>query len=582
MLLSKNRCLCLIVFCLLFLPSNSVCQSNDINEIFTAMNDELERSMTMLQIEDLEKPYYIGYTIEDRELTSISASFGALINSNQRKARTIAVDIRVGDYVFDNTNFSSRFAFGSGRLSTTQSILDNDYSILRHDLWRITDLAYKDALEKISNKRAAVQTQKIEEEIDDFEKIDPITSIEDQAVIKVDKIEWENRLKRLSEIFKDFLHLDETSVDLRIELSNTCFLNSEERKLYFNNFIISLGVFIAAQTENGTKITNSKEFHALSLEDFPSETELVAQIRALAEETELLRTTPVLDDYDGPILLTGEAAAEFFRQLLSSNLSGNRTPIVEDVRFQNTASRSKLARKINRRIAADFITAVDDPTMTHFNGSPMIGAYSMDDEGVRPAPLPIIEEGIMKNYYMSRIPTIHLNHTNGHGRSSFGSISVGRIGNLIISAKDGLSPEILEKEFIQLCKDEGLKFGIKVTRLMEPSAGSRAARMGFSSSYVRRSEEVSNPITAYKVYVDDGHEEPVRGFEIADVKVRLMKDILFAGNDAAVYNYIDSGPSGNVPATIVSPSIILEEVELRKVQQILEKAPLLTNPYIKK
>ena len=584
MSLSQKICICLIAFSLLLLPSQSVCQSeqqqDEVNVIFSAMKDELNRSMSMLQMEDLEKPYYISYKIQEDISSAISASFGALISSNHNKSRILAVDVRVGDYSFDNRNFSD---FGSVRLSVALSTLDTDYSVIRQDLWRATDLAYKNALEMITKKRAAIQTQEIEEKIDDFEKIEPISSVEVQPIVTIDKTEWETRLKRLSEIFKDFMNLDETRLNFSAIFSRHFFLNSEERKFHFSELIISLDVFIAGRAEDGTKVINAKRFHARSLNDFPSETELADQIRALAEETELLRSSPIMEDYDGPILLKGEPAAEFFILFLTDDISDNRVPIMEDPRRQSLASQSKLSRKLNRRVAADLISAVDDPTMTHFNGIPMIGTYSIDDEGIKPDPLQIIENGILKNYYMSRIPTKHFSHTNGHGRASLGYVPVGRIGNLIISAEDGLSPDSLKKEFIQLCRDEGLEYGIMVSRFLSPAHASTASNMGFPSSYrPYASREVLVPIMAYKVYVDDGREELIRGFEIIDVKVRLMRDILYAGNDAAVYNYFDFGPSGRIAATVVAPSIVLEEVEIRKIQQKPMKAPLLKNPYIKK
>jgi len=43
-----------------------------------AMRDELDRSIKQLQLENLEKPYFISYRVMDNENASVSASFGGI------------------------------------------------------------------------------------------------------------------------------------------------------------------------------------------------------------------------------------------------------------------------------------------------------------------------------------------------------------------------------------------------------------------------------------------------------------------------------------------------------------------------
>ncbi len=564
----------------LVIPETVFGQKNEEKVIFSAMKDEMDRSMDILQMEDLEKPYYISYRIQENNITSISASFGAVLSSGFRKSRSLAADVRVGDYKFDNTNFSSTFSFGSGRLMTYPPTLKTDYDVLRHDLWRTTDMAYKSSLESLTKKRAAIQTQKIEDELDDLEKIKAEKRKKTIPFIKVNRDEWEKKLKKLSSIFKDYASIDETLLSLRTNYSRHYMLNTEGTEIHLDKFIITLDIFIAAQAGDGTKVTNARSFYARSFEDFPDEAQLKTSIEALAKETTALQSAPVLEDYEGPVLFSGEASGAFFAQLLPSKLSSNRGSISEDTRFRRRSSQGKLARKLNRRVAPDFLSATDIPLLTHINNMPLIGSYPFDDEGIVPAPLPIIENGILKNYYMSRTPTKRLKHTNGHGRSSIGSIPAGRTGNLIISAKDGLPYDKLKQEFIQLCREEGLEYGIIISRMMRPSQESATGRMGFSIQYPSYGgSELSNPAIAYKVYVNDGREELIRGFEIVGVKVRILKDILFAGNDRSVYNYTDSGSSGSIASSLVAPSIVIEEIELRQIQQELLKPPILANPY---
>ncbi len=108
----------------------------DSDLIMRAMADELARSM-QLQMEDLEKPYFIQYSVEDSITYQISAAYGALVASARDRSRTFYGQIRVGSYELDNTNFTSGgggFFFGGGSAggSARASLpLDDDYSAIR-------------------------------------------------------------------------------------------------------------------------------------------------------------------------------------------------------------------------------------------------------------------------------------------------------------------------------------------------------------------------------------------------------------------------------------------------------------------
>src|SRR6266496_4400147 len=73
--------------------------------VFDAMQAELKRSMT-LTLGQLDKPYYLSYQVDDQRIWSASASLGGLVGSNLNEFRAPTVRIRVGDYKFDNTNWT--------------------------------------------------------------------------------------------------------------------------------------------------------------------------------------------------------------------------------------------------------------------------------------------------------------------------------------------------------------------------------------------------------------------------------------------------------------------------------------------
>ena len=51
---------------------------------------------------------------------------------------------------------------------------------------------------------------------------------------------------------------------------------------------------------------------------------------------------------------------------------------------------------------------------------------------------------------------------------------------------------------------------------------------------------VSLPLLAYRVY-PDGREELVRGLRFKDLTVRSLRDIVAAGGEPAVFDYLENG-----------------------------------------
>jgi hypothetical protein len=100
------------------------------------------------------------------------------------------------------------------------------------------------------------------------------------------------------------------------------------------------------------------------------------------------------------------------------------------------------------------------------------------------------------------------------------------------------------------------------------------------------------PLVVYKVYAKDGREELVRGARIAGFGARTLRNIAGIANDDFVFNYMQSqiaGVSGTalgafgtaqngLPATVVAPSLLFEEVEVRGARGEPKRLPILSEP----
>src|SRR5262249_10582763 len=137
--------------------------------VLRAMRAELDRARA-LTFANLESPYYVEANIDDVTGFSASACLGGLLSSNRTHFRSPRVEVRVGSYQFDNTNYiGSGYNYG-GSYDVSHLPLEDTYELLRRYLWLGIDRSYKSAVEAISRKRAALKNLSVGEQPDDFTK----------------------------------------------------------------------------------------------------------------------------------------------------------------------------------------------------------------------------------------------------------------------------------------------------------------------------------------------------------------------------------------------------------------------------
>ncbi len=572
----------------------SPCFGSDEGTVFfvqEAMQDELRRSMKSLKMENMEKPYYIQYTVLDTRELTIAAQFGALTKADEIKKRTLKVGLRVGDYTFDNSEFIDKNSFRSSFGRPKRITIENDYNNIRHDIWLATDQAYKNALEELSDKKAYIKTNVQSEEVPDFSKAEKgksIITIDD--TMKVDKNKWEQIAVRLSGILRRFPAINASGVELTVWLNYKYYVNSEGMFFVQPEKLAALSAYATTQAADGMKLKHHVPFYAETIDGLPAEKVLAAGIEKMAEELTALTKAPVLKEYIGPVLFSGQASAELFTQLLAPHFSGQRPPLSNMPRM--SAAPSKLARRMNRAVLPRDISITADPTIADFQKTSLIGSYKVDDQGVPAAPVKLVEKGVLKTLLMSRRPRKDIPKSNGHARSNDrGKVGV-HLSNLIISSEKGKPYKELKAELIDLCKDQQAPFGLLVKTVDNEAITGKELSFSFFSRG-SQGPKLSTPVMVYKVYVKDGREELVRGVSFGDINVKSFRDILAAGNDYYVHNrllnsgggmfaFLMGGRSTGIPGAVVAPSVLFEELELKKSSEGIKKPPLAAHPFFAK
>jgi hypothetical protein len=553
--------------------------------ILRAMRDELARSRT-IHLVNLEPPYFISYGLDDGESFSVVATLGGIESSRRDRFRLPEIEVRVGDYKFDNTNYAGFGGFGS-RFDVSRLPLENDYNVLRRYFWLGTDRAYKAAVEAISRKRAALKNVAVTDQLDDFSRAEPVQKVLDPERTKIDEPFWQALARSLSSVFTGFPKIKDSSVETNLTAAVHYQVNTEGTELRIPDRVSYVRVRAAAQAGDGMALHDAVVFHTHDTSRATPEAELRRGTTALAENLTKLAAAAIGDTYNGPILFEGVAAAQLLAEVLGKNLALTRRPVAERGRvgfFQP----SELEGRQGSRIMPEFMTVVDDPTQMEWRGRPLFGHYEVDREGVVPKPVTLVEKGILKNFLLTRQPMRGFEGSNGRALlpGSHGTSTAG-FGNLFVKAAETASPADLKKKMLEMCRNRGKPYGILVRKLDFPSSASfqEMRQLLTRGGQAGGGPRVSLPILVYRLYAD-GREELIRGMRLGGLNARSLKDIVAAGNDDTVFEFLDNtapfammGASGYVnESCVVAPSILIDDLELHKIDDELPKLPVVPAP----
>ncbi len=527
--------------------------------VMKAMRDELNRSMKQLQLEQLEKPYFISYHVQDRNSLEASATFGALLTGSLSRARFLMVQVRVGDYQRDNSNFLTDPPRGNGLTETVLLPLDDDYQELRRQIWLATDIAYKSAIEMLSRKRAALENRKARENLPDFSKEPPATALAPFSPIKMDLAKSEALVKSLSALFRQSPEIYTSSTSLAVNDTRSWYLNSEGSAVTQETSGATLTAQARTQAVDGTELPDWVMASARSMEALPTESELAAQIRTMADRLTRLRQAPVVDRYNGPVLFDGAAGAEVFSQVFAPKLLALRVPASDNPQIEEYAAQSvgKLQDRLGARVLPNFLSIVNDPTQASYQGTPLVGSYAVDDEGVQSRPTTLVEKGYLKTLLNARDPVSGIAQSTGSFRS-FGA----QPGNLMVMPTEGVSEQELKDDLLNMVKERNKEFGVIVRGV------GRAV---------------------YKVF-PDGHEELMRLGRFDGMDDGAFKDLAAASRNLTVYSIpyaayggrIFPGQTGAPLVSFVAPSLLFEDITLKPETGDLPRLPLSKHPFFEK
>ncbi len=567
----------------------AIAQTNGTPLVLKAMRDELSRSMHQLQLQLLEKPYYIEYKLNDQFSYSAKATFGSLVESGNHHQKYLSVGIRIGAPVFDNTNFFDiglNF-FGSSddeeRFRGRRVPNELDYPSLRRELWLATDAAYKQASELLAKKHAALKNRMRLDTIPDFVLMDKSFGVDTMPHPKFDKAYFEKLCVDISAVFREYPSISLSTVGVEYLPRTTYYLNSEGREYIKTELFSGLEIVAATQARDGMPVAHTYSVYSRDPAQLPGRDSLLKAAHLVAQKLAMLTTSATIDAYSGPVLFEGQAAAELFAQMFAPNLVTQR-PMVTEGGIQDNPRHASFQNKIGGRVLPEFISVEVKPDMTSAGSTPVIGTYSIDDEGIPAQKFTIVKDGYLKGLMSSRVPTKRVRESNGHQRGGAAMISTVEVA----AASDKLQSNAdLRKRLIDLCKARELPYGIVVRSALNQNLLYTTLFQLTSGEYpFTRGESTVPLLEVYKVY-PDGREELVRGCEAAGLSPQNFKDIIAVGTSKWVLNYLApavtspfvTGGSQFIGATVIVPDLLFEDMEVRPIEGDFAKPPLLPHPY---
>jgi TldD protein len=569
----------------------------DTDQTLRAMKDEMERSRERLRLGELERPYYIEYRLLDLDVRTVVASFGAIVSSTSSRNRFMSVDARVGDYRVDSSNFVSEDAFRGFIGNTGQVGIDRDYDSLRQDLWLATDQAYKSALDSVSRKRGFLRSLSRPPDIPDFSREQPVVLVSQRLEPDWTSRNWDDEAKAASSALRAFPQLYGTRVTYHLVYATYYMLNSEGTQIRVSRSVAAIEAAVDAPTDDGMPLHHFFTAYASRPADLPAAAEVRKELERTGRELLALRESDPAPDYVGPVLFESQASGALLAQMLGPSLSGARPPLSNMTMFdqfmERMGGRSEWVGRMNTRVLPAGVSLIDDPTRKEFNGRPLLGGYEVDEEGVPAQRVTVVENGFLRQLLMSRRPGPDFQRSNGHGRAGFLADARPLISNLFFEATDTQSPEQLRKSFVELCRAAGRTWCVVVKRMDNPALGfTRQEDFSELIASVAGAPGDRQPLLVYRVFVNDGREELLRGARLIGLNLRSLRSLAGIGNDPSVFAFFQNAVPGfagtalgafgtaqsGVPASVVAPSLLFEEVEVRGARGEPRRPPLVPAP----
>lgn len=528
------------------------------DKLISILDSEIRREMKWLKTQETPA-YYLAYRVDDITSRSISTSFGSLIDTSTNRGRLLTVSLRVGSSQLDNYHYNPQ------SYSLVDFPLDDDSIAIKQALWNATRILYQQAVKSLSSVKSGMAVRAEEEDKSpDFSEEQPNVYIEPRVSSgnKFDAEYWITRLKKYSGVFLKDSDIFNASSSLNVVATRKYFVSSSGDKIAQNSTSANIGVRGTIKAKDDMELPLIQTYFAFQPDGLPSDETILKDANTLVNELIALKKAPVAEPYTGPALLSGRAAGVFFHEIFGHRIEGQR--------MRNESDAQTFKKKVNEQVLLPSLSVFCDPGLKQFKSQDLAGFYVYDDQGEKGQRVSVVENGILKNFLMSRTPIEGFPKSNGHGRAMYGMQPASRQSNLMVENSQPKTLDELRKELIKLAKEQNKPYGY----LFDEVVG------GFTTTG-RYSPNAFNvtPTLVYRVYADGRPDELVRGVNLIGTPLSMFSQITMAGGQSEVFNGVCGAESGNVPVSATSPWLLVKQIETQKKSKSTVRSIILPRPH---
>lgn len=561
-LMNNPRLICaLLLFATYMAPRYALAEDPRL-PILNIMKDELQRNKEKLSSLGSAPVYFIGYRFNCRDEVELEAKLGALSQQTDERKTAAYVQVRVGDYVLDNTPINST-GIGTYAKEWAYGPMEPDADAIRACFWLTTDKAYKRALAEISSKQSELQKRVAQtDRLADFTTETAVKYIAPAVKRELDASKWAAIVKTASARFKESPWIHDSDVSISGERNTEYVVNTEGTEVVTDAVIYDFSISCLAWSKEGTLEGHAYRLLTPDPAELPDAAKAVALVDQVTSEIRQILDAEVQFPYNGPAILWPEAAGVFFHEAVGHRLEADRLRVEQDGHtFKD---------KIGQQILPDFINVWDDPTVKTFNGKALVGSYDYDQDGVAGQRVQLVEKGILRNYLMGRRPIDKFTHSNGHGRAAPFRQAMARMGNLFISSTKTVPYDKLKQMLLEECRKRGKDYGIIIRSMYSGETN--------TSTWEPQSFEVE-PRLAYRVDAKTGEEKLIRGIELVGTPLTALQNILACSETSGTLNAYCGAISGSVGNSEIAPALLVGEIELQKANPTMGRPPFVAAPY---
>jgi TldD protein len=525
------------------------------------MTEELQRNFNALKQKADPAPYYLAYEVTDLKTSAVGASLGVLNSTGENHHRYLDITMRVGDPKLDNFRRvrGERVQFTSGAAIA----LDDAPGAIKERMWLETDRIYRAAAERLIKIKTNQQVKAADRDTsNDFSTEEIYQHTEAPAKVNFDMTAWTANVRDLSRGFLKYPNLLSSEVQISVQTDNRSLVNTEGTKVEHGRGFARVVITASAKAKDGMDVSDFQAFEAMDPKDLPANDVIQAAVKLVGDHVEALMNAPKAEPFVGPAIFSGRASGVFFHEIFGHRIEGHRQ--------KDESEGQTFTKSVGEKILPDFLSVTFDPTLKRVGKTDLNGWYEYDDEGVPGKPVKAVENGVLRNFLMSRSPIDGFDHSNGHGRRQPGLEVVSRQSNLLVTSTKTVSDTRLHQMLIDEIKRQNKPYGLFFEDIS--SGFTTTGRAGLQAFKVI-------PVIVYKVYSDGRPDELIRGADIVGTPLASFAKILATSDKPEVFNGYCGAESGNVPVSAVSPAILISEIEIEKKDQAQDLLPLLPTPF---